>query len=153
MIVVVTAMAAEAEQAPETLMEENPSLWQRDYGWSQQPRENLLCFLSLSVLPLLGFGDRAVCHSGKFQLQLSSQKSRRGPWGPENVTVIIVKRQLQKQYHKVVYEHLGSFLSYRFIDLTLDSTPKALRTELWTRQPPRSQTGGHWGVDAWNIPE
>lgn len=133
-VVVVPTMAAEAEQAPKTLSEGNPFLWSKRL-WSQEPRKNLHCFfyLCLSSHCLALEIDIAYAKVGKLQLQLFSQKTRRGPWGPENVTVITVEKKFKRQYHKAVYVHLDSFLSYKFIDLSLDNMPKALRTELWAR--------------------
>ena len=56
--------------------------------------------------------------------------------------MITVKRKPREQYNRVVYEHFGSFLSYKFIDLTPDSIAKALTTELY----PKFQAGP-WKAD------
>lgn len=91
-----------------------------------------LCYMA-KVTPMITLYYVPLYLSRLEQEPLFSEKTRRGPWGPEDVTVITVEKKFKRQYHEAVYVHLGSFLSYRFIDLTLNNIPRALRTELWAR--------------------
>lgn len=133
------------EQKHKTLRKEDSYLWPEDLR-SKKNGENLLLFFPLyplAIWPCRPIESWKVCsRAERWNPRLSSQKARKeGPWALGSAGKIQKRSSLRKQSHEMC---MNSWAHPRArVGLMLNSTSKALTTELWGRLQSRSQTG-HW---------